>query len=120
MLPSLLSRSLLSLDSTNIAYVVICRLFRQSPQKRTIPVFGDVERLLRLYTSIVSVGVKDTQSEAKVKTKDLSLKAKAKNMINVIVVHRSNAMFIHISISNVLCTASRRAQFKVSILQRAL
>ena len=73
-----------------------------------------------VYTSIVSVGVKNTQSEAKVKTKDLSLKAKAQNMINVIVVHRSNAMFMHISIANVLCTASRRAQFKASNLQRAL
>jgi len=39
---------------------------------------------------------------------------------NVFVAHRSNAMFIHISMSNVLWTASRHAQFKASISQRAL
>ena len=88
---------------------------------RTIPVFGDVERLLRLYTSIVSVESRThSPRPIKVKTKHLSLKAKAKNIIDVIVVHRSNAMFMHISIANVLCTASRRAQFKASNLQRTL
>ena len=75
-------------------------------------------------TSILVLSVLGSRTHSprpiKVKTKHLSLKAKAKNIIDVIVVHRSNAMFIHISIANVLCTASRRAQFKASNLQRAL